>query len=332
MNYAIWVTTKCNMSCIYCYEGKEKANLVLSKEKADQIINYILENEKDKSREINITYHGGEPLLEFKIMRYITQNLECKLKGRQVYFSTTTNGTILDKEIMKFLSQYRFEMSISIDGGRETHNLYRKFSNGQGSYDVVIKNSKILLEKFPEMRVRMTYNENTLQDLAQNIYSLIKIGFKTIVPIHDFCESVWSDKHIEILREQIAIVKKYTNKYQVSVGVCEPLDVSCHKRCNGGITSINILPDGKIYPCMAAVGSKEFEMGNIETGIDEYKLKAIHEEFDREIEECLGCSFYSYCDNTHCRIMNRVFRGSYDKPSEIVCSLNNLFYKVNGVR
>ena len=46
MNYAIWVTTKCNMSCIYCYEGKEKENLVLSKEKADQIINYILENKQ----------------------------------------------------------------------------------------------------------------------------------------------------------------------------------------------------------------------------------------------------------------------------------------------
>ena len=52
----------------------------------------------------------------------------------------------------------------------------------------------------------MTYNENTLQDLAQNIYSLIN-RIKTIVPIHDFVESVWSDKHIEILREQIAIVK-----------------------------------------------------------------------------------------------------------------------------
>lgn len=332
MNYAIWVTTKCNMNCLYCYEGKEKTNLVLSKEKADCLINYILENEKNENREIDITYHGGEPLLEFQMIRYITENLLHKLKDKQVYFSTTTNGTILNEEIIEFLSRYKFEMSVSIDGEKETHDLYRKFFNGQGSYDVVIKNSKILLEKFPEMRARMTYNENTLQDLAYNICSLIKSGFKIIVPIHDFCESSWSEKHIEVLRKQIEMVKEYVNKYKASVGICEPLDISCRKICNGGITSINILPNGKIYPCMAAVGIKEFEIGNIVEGINKSKLNAIHGESNREIKDCQGCSFYNYCDNTRCRIINKVFRKSYEKPSNIVCSLNNLFYEVNGAR
>lgn len=250
---------------------------------------------------------------------------------KKVYFSVTTNGTVLNDEIVKFLYQYGFEVSISIDGKRETHNLYRKFSNGQGSYDTVLKNAKILLEKFPEMRARMTYNENTLRYLANNVYSLIQNGFKIIVPVHDFSKSIWSDKHTEILREQIEVLKKYIDKYKVSVGICEPLDISCAKGCNGGITSINILPNGKLYPCMVAVGNKEFEIGNIITGIDKKKIVAIHEMSKGEIKECRGCSFYNYCENTRCRIMNKVFRGCYKKPSEIVCSLNNLFYEVNGL-
>lgn len=332
MNYAVWVTTKCNLCCTYCYEGSTKPQLVLKRDMADQIIQYIIDKERVKSdKEFDVTYHGGEPLLEFDVIKYISLSLKNGLPDKKIYFSFTTNATVLNNEMLDFISKYNFDISISIDGKKQTHDLYRKYENGKGSYDTVIKNSALILKRFPQARARMTYSEKTVSDLAENIYSLISNGFKIIVPVQDFHAQEWSEKHLQILKEQIKKAKTFVDLYGVSIGVCEALDLTCRKVCNGGKNSINIFPNGKIYPCMLAAGIQEFEIGDVNQGIDMKKLNLISEHSQNCIIECDGCSFYDYCENVRCRIINKVLRGNYDSPSEIVCLLNNIFYEINGI-
>lgn len=332
MNYAIWVTTKCNLRCTYCYEKNSKIKLNLTKDMADKIVNYIIYKETVNERKVlDITYHGGEPFLNYDIIKYITSALSYALPKKKIYFSVTTNATILNNDISEFLKKYKFELSISIDGKKETHDLNRKYISGDGSHKDVVKNIKLFMKVSPEARARMTYDEDSVSELASNIYFLIQNGFKTIVPIQDFCSSKWGEKHTLILKEQIKIVKPFVIKYNVNIGICEPLEVSKIKVCCGGINSLNIYPDGKIYPCMIGTGIKEFEIGNINSDINLTKLNLILERSKHKIKECEGCSLYNYCENCRCRILNKVLRGSYDSPSGIVCSLNNLFYEVNGI-
>lgn len=331
MNYSIWVTTHCNLRCTYCYEGDEKVGLVLEKEMADKIICYIIKKESEsREKEVDITYHGGEPFLNFAMIKYVTLVLREKIRNKKFHFSVTTNGTIMDKLLLKFIDENHFEISFSIDGDQKTHDLYRRTPTGIGTHAVVTKHIKEYLTLLPKARARMTYNEETVSDLADNIYYLIKLGFKYIVPIQDFNSKKWNEEHSKILQTQIVKAKSFVKRHSVDIAICEALDVSRKKVCNGGTTSINIYPDGTLYPCMIGTGISEYEIGDVTMGINSRKLNIILDKSNETIEECKGCSFYAFCENNRCRIINKVLRGNYCTPSDVVCSINNVCYNING--
>lgn len=334
MNYAIWVTTTCNLKCKYCYEGIEKPTLRINKEMADHILEYIFKYKGDiYDKELDIDFHGGEPLLEFETIKYLVNKINEKYKTeKNIHFGMTTNATILNDEILKFIIHYIGDITVSLDGTETVHGYYRPFKNGRSSYDIAITNSKKILKYRPQLRVRMTVTSRGVNSLAENVIHLINNGFRIIVPGIDFFDHEWNNQKIEVLEKQILMIKKYIKENnEVSVSLCDPILLRGENICRGGINSQNILPDGLIYPCMMAGGKKEFCIGNIYEGVDKEKLFEIMKQNCHINKECVGCSISNGCNGKRCKIINKLLNGDYKLPSALECEINHVLVRLNGV-
>lgn len=335
MNYAIWVTTSCNLQCKYCYEGHNKPDMILDKEKADDILRFIEKDLKEnKDSDLTIDFHGGEPFLNFKIIKYLVEKFIKKYASkRNVTFGTTTNATIMNDEILDFIKEFIPDITVSLDGTKEVHDYLRPYKNGLGSYDVSIRNCLKILHNVPMLRVRMTVTPDNVETLSDGIISLIDYGFKIIVPIIDQFDRRWSDTFFKQLGQQIQRVKgKIEGSSELAVSLCEPIFIKSSALCSGGISSKNIYTDGSIYPCMMAGGIPEFQIGDIYSGISHGKLAKILSYNKQVFEECSNCALMNACNGNRCKIINRMVTGRYNYPSEVECETNHLLYKINGIK
>lgn len=146
-NLCLEVTQQCNMRCIYCsYSGKfpyKRAhnNTRMSFNIAKRAIDFFLTHSKESEGKF-ISFYGGEPLLNFALIRKCIAYMNEK-SDEKIYFGITTNGTLLNEEMIKFLLQTnKVQITISLDGPKEIHDRYRKFPSGEGTYDFIINNIK----------------------------------------------------------------------------------------------------------------------------------------------------------------------------------------------
>lgn len=148
MKYWINVTQNCNLACTYCYQKGAHRSNQLEQPVADQIIDYIA---FEKIKNAGVHYFGGEPLVNFPIIKYFTERLtSIGIKD----FSLVTNLVLLTDEIIDFLDYYHFSILASIDGIKESHDRCRKTRTNQGSFDHAITNFEKLLTK-PNISVRV---------------------------------------------------------------------------------------------------------------------------------------------------------------------------------
>ncbi|MFV0560579.1 MAG: radical SAM protein [Enterococcus sp.] len=332
MGYSIWVTADCNLQCKYCYEGNDKPKLYMDHRTADRVIKYILDDYNEHAN-LLINFHGGEPLLNMKIIKYLVEKINLNVSDKtNVVYSLTTNGTILSSRIIDFMLDNLFEVTLSIDGNKNTQNYLRPFKNGGASFDLVLKNALILNQQFSNLRLRMTFNSKTVDCLASNVIFLCEQGFQTIVPVEDDFDTEWDEIHLDILEAQIRLIKAYIkNNPTKSVSLCERLS-PCTGNCSGGISSKHIFCDGKIYPCLMAGNEANFEIGNITTGVNEAKLSKILLTANQENPICSGCDLIMYCEGSRCKIINKLVTGDYLQPPTIQCRITSLFYQLNGIR
>lgn len=146
------VNTGCNLSCTYCYkedldipsEGKR-----LSLVKAIKGIELLIKEGASRDR-INVVFFGGEPLSNFELIRQVTEYAErrCSEETKQIDFSLTTNATLLTEELIEYFDVHRFGISISMDGPEAIHDRRRLTVGGNGTYSVVRKKAKLLLERY----------------------------------------------------------------------------------------------------------------------------------------------------------------------------------------
>lgn len=328
MSATFWVTTNCNLNCKYCYEGLNKFNKSMSKDIVDKSIDFLLN--KFNSDNLIISIHGGEPLLEFQTMKYIVDRCKGVFRNKNLSFATTTNGTILSDEILEFIAKEIPNITVSIDGTKQTHDKMRPFKSGVGSHDIVIKNSLLLLKYLSNVRVRMTFDAECLANLYEDVKYLIDQGFRIIVPALNLYAKNWSDYHVDLLEDQMMKIKeyiKYTN--DVAVSILDPNIYYMKGICNGGKTGIHIYPNGKLYPCVLAAGMDEFEVGNIYEGINFEKRDLILSYSTKINTECYGCKLYDYCDGPRCKIVNKIILNDYYLSPPIYCALENIKYKIN---
>lgn len=330
MIYTIWTTTGCNLQCKYCYESEKKTQN-MSLDIAEKTVKYILENQKECDQDFIVAFHGGEPFMNMPVIQYVIAELKRKYK-ENVSFAATTNGTLLDDEAIEFVGKNFDEISISIDGDEETHDALRTDAMGNGSHKKALESALKLLKYDPLLRIRMTFNHYNVNKLYSNVAFLVEKGFKCIAACENFYDSNWSDEDIDVLRIEIQKIKKSFGNKNFLISLCEPIRLYCLGECRGGENSLHILPNGKLYPCTLAGGISEFEIGDIEHGVNKRKVQQILSHAGLKHQECIGCALSTGCEGARCMIVNKIVMGKWDSAIPIQCSFNRLLYEINGIQ
>lgn len=329
----LWVTTKCNLNCSYCYEGVDKKQLFISKETIDNVIlhieNYFTHNDDN---EIIIEFHGGEPLLNYDAITYCVNEIKRTFSKKRFLFGITTNATLLTEAQAQFLAEnMTYNLSVSIDGSKETHDKCRVFHDGKGTFDIVRDKCELLLQKAQGARARMTVIPSEVGMVYENCMTLVDIGFRNIQTEIDYFNKEWKESDFDVLFEQVNKLAQYSLKAERNIKFSLLNYIMKTKGlCNFGESYFNVNVNGDIYPCTFCVGDKKFILGNINDG--GFTNKKIIQEIQNVNKEnnpaCSGCLQVKYCPTTRCKLVNKALTGCYIVPSATVCAMQNLKFAI----
>lgn len=340
MECTIYLTDDCNMKCNYCYEGNEKNKSVLSEDKLKTVLQYIIDN-NPVNDPIDLVFLGGEPLLNPKMMVKAIEIINSKYADCKdlFHYSITTNGTLLTRDIIDFLIENSFQISISVDGDEETHNLNRKSKNGKSVFPIVMKNIKYLIEKDVDFSVRMTVTKNNVHKFYNNVKFFDDLGVKKIFAAYDeFAD--WDDKSIYILEEQMNLLDAFYLEsiiqdkdkilnlydYKLTTFIAERTPMFCSAGSKGHIT---INSRGEIYPCGFVSSDKNWKIGDVKSGLDTAKFKNEIKKHLYDKAKCKGYDIAFTCSGTKCGFKNFATTGYLNYPSEQICKLEHILYKHN---
>lgn len=329
MKYTLAITQRCDLACDYCYIGKKNAVMPFSTAKkiVDFVLDYAPKNEK-----LDIGFFGGEPLLEFDLIKKITNLIQShrSFDPDRTTLSVATNGTIFSKEIADFLMKNNMVLCISCDGPPFIQDAFRHFPDGRNSSGIVEKNIKEALRIFPLIPVNAVYSPENLQYLPDVVDYLSSLGVKNIY-MNPNISARWTKKEAVMLpRIYGSIGKKYMDFYRqgkpkfinlidnkivvILRGGYKPLE-----RCRMGGGEFAFAPSGNIYPCERLIGQddgKAHRLGNINDGFIPGKtcktISAVN-------MECQTCGLREYCMNW-CGCTNYFSTGKYDAVGPFVCA------------
>ncbi len=153
-NLVLQVTQACNLRCSYCtysgsYQNRQHGVLSMPEETALKAIDYYIAHSSDKPR-LSFGFYGGEPFLNFDLIKKLANYIKHNIRGKEYQFFITTNGTIINEEIIQFLVNNDVNLFVSIDGPEEVHDKNRCFVSGKGSFNVLMKNIEMIKEYAPE--------------------------------------------------------------------------------------------------------------------------------------------------------------------------------------
>lgn len=255
------VTDDCNLSCKYCFTLKNSKRNYMS----TKIIDNINELKEKNNNLKSIHFFGGEPLLNFSIIKYTCYFAE--KFNKSIKYSVFTNGTILSKEIIEIFKKYNFKLLISLDGDLNSHDKNRIFKNGKGTYNIIIKNLKKLIENNIKIIIRTTL---TLEINNFNfINDLIKLGINEfrITPLSSDSNFIDIKKYIIHCINLYSILKDLyieyiKNRIKIKINPFYILLLRIHKKicifqgCSAGISKISVDMEGNRLPCFRFINFK----------------------------------------------------------------------------
>ncbi len=333
------VAHDCNLRCKYCFAdtGVFHGNRgLMSAETGRKAIDFVIANSGDR-RNIEIDYFGGEPLMNFDIVKEITEYAkeQGKLHDKNFRFTVTTNGVLLNDKIKEYINENMSNVVLSIDGTKETNDRMRCRVDGSGSYDdIVPKFLDIAKSRHQDnYYVRGTFTAyNT--DFAKDVIHLADLGFKqtSVEPVvapqsEDYA---LTDEHIEKVSEEYdKLTEEYIKRYDEGRGFNffhfmvdlerGPCAIKRLSGCGAGHEYLAVAANGDIYPCHQFVGNTDFLMGNVRNGkID----REIEQKFEKSNiytkEKCADCFAKFYCSGG-CSANAYNFNGDINKPYELAC-------------
>jgi uncharacterized protein len=333
LNITLWITTICNFKCIYCYELNHEELAMSENDAKDTVIFIINYMDKMNINMCNIHFHGGEPFLYSNIVWYFIK----KFKNYSEYkftFSVTTNGTITSEEIEENLVNEISNISFSIDGPKYIFDLFRKSKNSKDYYDIIMANAKAMLKRKNDVRIRLTIVPETAGYLFENIKYFIDLGFKYISHSIDYTNKEWTEDLFNQYFHQIRKLRSYIKEFSLNnlvIDGSKNTDLLKRGKCQGGVYSLTIYPNGKIYPCTIVSGDDSYLIGNIKTGIKKDWIIELESINELCIDECQGCTLIESCFSNRCRFYNKVLTGYYQKPSGNICAVQNIMHKLHSI-
>ena len=283
----------CNMHCAYCFAGKGEyggSGELMPLETGKRAIDFLLDNSEGR-RNLDIDFFGGEPLLNWEVVKDIVlyANSKQRLQSKNFRFTLTTNGLGINDDVIDFANRFMHNIVLSLDGRAETNDSHRKLPNGKGSYAEVLPKIRKLVDsrKGKGYYIRGTYTKENL-DFTNDIFHLADLGFKelSLEPVVAKKEEPYAldindlpkiFKQYEMLCNEMIRRNSHGNGFNfyhfnldLTAGPC------VHKRiagCGVGTEYLAVSPDGSLYPCHQFVGDDTFKMGDVWSGIDKNKQK-----------------------------------------------------------
>ena len=301
-------------------------------------IDFLLENSVGREN-LEVDFFGGEPLMNFDVVKQIVAYARSKEKEhhKNFRFTMTTNGILLNDEIIDYLNTEMYNVVLSIDGRKEVNDNMRVRVDGSGSYDKILPGFKKLVEKRGEKEwyVRGTYTKENL-DFSEDIFHLYEQGFEeiSVEPVIEDPEKVYAIKEEDLekiyaeydkLVDRITEIRKsgkHINFFHFMIDLDQgPCVVKRLRGCGSGNEYICITPDGDIYPCHQFVGIEEYKMGNIEEGtFDENIKKEFAGSHVYSKPACGDCWARFYCSGG-CNANNYIYNGDIHKAYELSCQI-----------
>ncbi len=332
MECMIYLTHACNLECSYCYEGKEKSNEYISQELINPIIDYILGINGNQM--LSISFLGGEPLLNVDWIYSFIEELESR-NINNVKYKTTTNGVLLNEKIIEYFKNKKFDISISIDGNKESNNLNRKPKlPNDDYYNKVITNIKYMSDNKIPFNGRITVATNTVSNLYNNVKYLYNLGVEKInIGIDRFAD--WNRKKLDIYNKELEKIDNYyldkrLKKEEITIDIYDKkFGFFIPKRkiqfCSAGSKNhivINSL--GDIYPCSFVTNNKYWKIGNVVSGIDDIQLYNNILGSLCKNTKCKECDIAYCCIGTRCGFYNYTKNGYLNKIDEITCGIERI--------
>ncbi|MDR1385491.1 MAG: SPASM domain-containing protein [Planctomycetaceae bacterium] len=345
----LMMAESCNLKCGYCYAWRNNANdhkTYMSWHVAKTAVDYLVWRSCGR-RDLQVTFFGGEPLLNFKtIQKVVNYCKQIEQQGKHKFlFELITNGTLLTKEIVEYIVEHRFLLFISLDGWNEMHNYNRPAVNGSDLHDTILQNAlyankRYEEEKLPKIKIRANLTDKFM-DLPKVAKYLESLGFTYIgigaiepLPHGDSCAMALSEEQMDELADvttnmMLQAIDALKNESKVGHYIGRFINKAVG-RLNSrstpglicGVCRNTAIVDNKgfIYPCHRYAGMEKYQVGNIFLGLQHQQVLDYYQKIvARTLKDCQKCWVRNFCSGG-CPWMLSDKNGKINSPTEKNCN------------
>lgn len=310
------VAHTCNLNCAYCFASQGKYHgdrAIMSLETGKRALDFLIENSQGRTN-LEVDFFGGEPLMNFDMIKELVAYARKREKeaGKNFRFTLTTNGVLVDDDVIDFANREMSNVVLSLDGRKEVHDRYRVDFAGNGSWDKIVPK----FQRFVAKRGNKSYYmrgtfTHANPDFLNDIKEMLNLGFtelsmEPVVCAEDDPSALTQEDLPIVLKQYEELAELMLQKHREG----EPftfyhymLDLKSgpciYKRisgCGSGTEYMAVTPWGDLYPCHQFVGEEKFKLGNIWTGVEN---TAVQNEFAAcnvyTRPECKDCWAKLYC-------------------------------------
>ena len=357
------VTNICNMHCVYCQaqSSMQKTKGMMNQETAKKAVDIALSS---NSEYLTFEFQGGEPLLNFDIIKYIIIYSEEQNCGKTIEYNLVSNLTMLNDEMLSFFKEHNVRISTSIDGNRIVHNKNRPYINNIGTFDDVISKLKIVQnEGLSSGAIQTTtrYSINAYKDIIDSYISLgiNSIFLRPLTPLgfaHDYWNQIGytDNEFLEFYEKSIEYLLKlnksgiYCSEGHASIFLSKILNqypinyMELRSPCGAGVGQLAYYYDGKIFTCdegrmFYEMGADSFQLGTVDDCYNDLinspvcRATLIASTLE-SLPECCDCAYQPYCGT--CPILNYAFENNIfpTMPNNYKCGIYggmlNVLFKI----
>lgn len=334
------VAHACNMRCRYCFASQGDFGLkpsLMSLATGQRALEFLI-GASGPAKTLEVDFFGGEPLLNAEMIRELVvygRQREAQT-GKRFNFTLTTNGLLLDHDMMDFIIAHDISVIMSLDGRPGTNDRHRILTSGQGSYEQIVPKIRQMVEKKPvSYYIRGTFTRLN-PDFSRDLQHIIELGFDAV----SLEPAVGPDNGLSIREADLpGVLAEYERitdllwDYQRSRQPVHffhynldlqkgPCLAKRQSGCGAGVEYLVVTPEGDIYPCHQFVGEKDFHMGNIADGVVDLEIKEL---FLRnrltDKAECLACWARNFCGGG-CHANAFHANGDLNRPDRVSCEMH----------
>ena len=297
------VAHTCNLNCSYCFASQGKYHgerALMSFEVGKQALDFLIANSGTR-RNLEVDFFGGEPLMNWDVVKELVAyaRTQEKIYNKNFRFTLTTNGMLIDDDVIEFANKEMSNVVLSLDGRKEIHDLTRVDYTGNGSYEKIVPKFKKMIDarggQGYYMRGTFTHAN---PDFTKDVFHMADLGFTelSMEPVVGAADdpAVLTTEDLEIVKEQYEILakemikrKKEGRGFTFYHYMIDLTDGPCvYKRisgCGSGTEYMAVTPWGDLYPCHQFVGEEAYKLGDVWNGVTNNQVR----------EEFRGCNAYS---------------------------------------